>query len=448
MTNDFSAEDPSLEAPPRPLTFFDAAMLVMGGIVGAGIFVNPSEVAHRLHSSGIILAVWALGGIIAMCGAFIWAELAMRVPGTGGQYLYLRTAYGRPVAFVYGWALLLITQTGGMAAVAVTFAAYFRTLAGLDLNEKLLAALVLVILSVINCFGARAGSNLQSTFMILKIIAIASIVIVGLALGYFHQPIPTPQPRVIASSFQGFGAALVPVAFAYGGWQTATFVSGEMRDPRRDLARGLIVGVLGVVLLYLTVNLACLAALGATGLDQTNTPASEIMRKALGSAGSRAVAAAVALSTLGFLSQSMLTAPRVYYAMARDGTFFKSVGAVFGKSRAPVVAIALQGAAAAIIACSGKYGEILNFDVTIDFIFFALSALALFVFRRRGVGRDIAFAVPGHPLTTSLFVAACLAIVVNAIIATPRVSLIAFIIMGVALPVFAIWEWLRRRLPS
>jgi APA family basic amino acid/polyamine antiporter len=151
----------------RELGVFDAVMLVMGGIVGAGIFVNPSEVAHRVDAPGAILSVWILGGVIALCGAFIWAELATRIPGTGGQYLYLREAYGRPVAFVYGWVLLLITQTGGMAAVAVTFAAYFRSLTGSAINESLVAGLVLLGLSAVNCFGARAGSSLQSGFMIL-----------------------------------------------------------------------------------------------------------------------------------------------------------------------------------------------------------------------------------------------------------------------------------------
>jgi APA family basic amino acid/polyamine antiporter len=192
------------------------------------------------------------------------------------------------------------------------------------------------------------------------------------------------------------------------------------------------------------VNLVCLKVLGPEGLGQTTTPASEIMRRVLGESGARWVAAAVAISTLGFLSQSMLTAPRVYYAMARDGTFFKIVGAVFGKASAPVVAIALQGTAAAIIACSGKYGEILNFDVTIDFIFFALAAAALFVFRRRNGETGSVRVIPGHPFTTIVFILSCLAVVGNAIVATPKVAIIGFAIMLAGIPVFALWEFLRR----
>jgi APA family basic amino acid/polyamine antiporter len=427
----------------RELGVFDAVMLVMGGIVGAGIFVNPSEVAHHVHTPWAILGVWILGGVIALCGAFIWAELATRVPGTGGQYLYLREAYGRPVAFVYGWVLLLITQTGGMAAVAITFAVYFRSLTGSAINESLLAGLVLLGLSAINCFGARAGSSLQSVFMLLKILAIASIVVAGLA---FHSTVgPALLPVYHRDSLGAFGAAFVPVAFAYGGWQTATFVSGEMANPKRDLSRGLIIGVLGVVVLYVAVNIACLRVLGTTGLDGTTTPASELMRKVVGASGARWVACAVTISTLGFLSQSILTAPRVYYAMARDGTFFRGVGALFGKANAPVVAIALQGIAAAIIACSGKYGEILNFEVTIDFIFFALTAASLFIFRRRQAGGieglQTAF---GHPISTIVFIFASLAVVGSAVASTPKISLIAFLIMIAGIPVYMIWASVRR----
>jgi len=165
------------------LRLFDAIMLVMGGIVGAGIFANPSEVAHRVHTPFLILGVWVLGGFIAMCGAFIWAELATRLPGTGGQYLYLREAYHPSVAFVYGWGLLLVTQTGGMAAVAVIFASYFRGLTGLGWSDSALAAIVLLSLTAINCLGARVGSNVQSVLMLLKIVAIAALVVGGLAFG-------------------------------------------------------------------------------------------------------------------------------------------------------------------------------------------------------------------------------------------------------------------------
>ena len=441
-------ESLTLDAPKprRQLGLFDAIMIVMGGIVGAGIFANPSEVAHRVHTPFLILGVWVLGGFIAMCGAFIWAELATRLPGTGGQYLYLREAYHPSVAFVYGWGLLLVTQTGGMAAVAVIFSSYFRALTGVAWNDSAIAAAVLLILTGINCLGARAGSNVQSGLMLLKIGALAALVILGFALGGGSlQSGPLLGQPGSFGLLKDIGSAMVPIAFAYGGWQTATFIAGEMRDARRDLSRGLLLGVAAVVALYLAVNLACLRVLGPAGLDATTTPASDVMRIALGERGAQWIAAGIAISTLGFLSQSMLTGPRVYYAMARDGLFFESVGKLSPRSGAPVVAIVLQGLATIVIACSGTYGEILNFAITVDFIFFGVTAASLFVLRRRQVGSGSAiYRVPGHPFTTILFVLSCAGIVGSAIVASPANSAIALCIMLAALPVYYYWSRFRR----
>jgi basic amino acid/polyamine antiporter, APA family len=433
--------------PRRQLGLFDATMIVMGGIVGAGIFANPSEVAHRVHTPFLILGVWILGGVFAMCGAFIWAELATRLPAAeGGQYVYLRKAYHPAVAFVYGWGLLLVTQTGGMAAVAVIFASYFHALTGVGWNDSMIAAVVLLVLTGINCFGARAGSNVQNAFMLLRIAAIAGLVIFGFALGGSSLKSEPPlTPPLSFGILTSIGSAMVPVAFAYGGWQTATFVAGEMRDARRDLSRGLLMGVAGVVILYLAVNFVCVRVLGPAGLDATTTPASDVMRAAIGARGAQWIAAGIAISTLGFLSQSMLTAPRVYYAMARDGVFFAGVGRLSQRSRAPVVAIMLQGVAAIVIACSGTYGEILNFEVTVDFIFFAMTAASLFILRRRQIGSDtVTHRVPGHPLTTILFVLSCVGIVGSAIVASPPNSAIALGIMLAALPVYHYWSKFRR----
>ena len=430
--------------PRRQLGLFDATMIVMGGIVGAGIFANPSEVAHRVHTPFLILGVWVLGGLLAMCGAFIWAELATRLPGAaGGQYVYLREAYHPAIAFVYGWGLLLVTQTGGMAAVAVIFASYFRELTGVSWNGSIIAALVLLMLTGINCFGARAGSNVQSALMLLKIGAIAALVVIGFAVGGQapEQSTIVPGKPFSLDLFRSIGAAMVPIAFAYGGWQTATFVAAEIRDPRRELSRGLLLGVAGVVTLYIGVNLACLRVLGPAGLDATTTPASDLVRVALGESGARWIALAITISALGFLSQSMLTAPRVYYAMARDGLFFASVGKLFGKAEAPVIAIILQGSAAIAIACSGTYGEILNFEVTVDFIFFGMTAAALFILRRRRIGSDsVGYRVPGHPFTTTLFVTGCVAIVLSAIVTSPGNSAMALCIMLAGLPIYYFWR--------
>src|SRR5262249_1001828 len=224
----------------------------------------------------------------------------------------------------------------------------------------------------------------------------------------------------------GLAAAMIPVLFAYGGWQTASFVSGEMRDPRRDLPRGLLVGVVGVIVLYLAVTYVCLRVLGVDGLAGTRTPASEVMRRALGDRGARLIALGIAVSTVGFLSQSVLTAPRVYYAMARDRVFFSAVGKLDPRTRAPVVAIVLQGVWAAVIALTGKYDQILNYVEAIDVLFFGLTGASLIVFRmreRRTAGTEAPVdrvRVPGHPFTTMLFVLACWAVAVTTVVQQPR----------------------------
>ncbi len=437
----------------RKLGLFDATMIVMGGIIGAGIFINPSVVARRVHTPVLILSAWALGGLIALAGAFIYAELAARRPEVGGQYAYIREAYHPSVAFIYGWALLLVTQTGGMAAVAVTFAKYFVDLTGAAAPDWLVASIALGVLTIINCLGVRAGSSVQNALMVMKIAAIAALIGYGLMATGGGQTVSSSQTTESAqTSFDlvtAMGAAMIPVLFAYGGWQTANFIAGEMREPRKNLPRGLLIGVLGVVLLYLGVNFACLNALGVERLAATTTPASEVMRLVLGERGARLIAVGIAVSTLGFLSQGMLTAPRVYFAMAEDRLFFKSVAWLDPRTLVPVIAIALQGALAIVIALSGRYDQILNYVVSVDFIFFGLTATCIFVFRRRdranGKSEEASYRIPGHPFTTLFFVAACWLVVINTIYRFPENSSIGLAIMIAGIPVYFFWRWWRRK---
>jgi APA family basic amino acid/polyamine antiporter len=442
----------------RRLGLFDATMIVMGGIIGSGIFMNPSVVARRVSTPFLILGVWALGGVIALVAAFIWAELAALRPEVGGQYAYLREAYHPLIAFLYGWGLLLVIQTGGMAAVAITFARYFLELTNLRTADWMVAVLALASLTVINCLGVRAGGTVQSLLMVLKIVAIAALIICGLFLA---GPERTPEAssivlgKIRGSEFHVYssrdvfpflttiGAAMVPVLFAYGGWQTASFVAGEIREPRKNLPRALIIGVTGVVVLYLLVNFVCVSVLGVSGLANTTTPASDVMRLALGPTGARLIAAGIAISTLGFLSQGMLTAPRVYFAMAEDGLFFKSVGRLHPKTQVPILAIVIQGLLAIVIALSGRYEQILNYVVSVDFIFFGATALCIFIFRRRATAsneRKGITNVPGHPVTTTLFIAVCWLVVINTVYRYPQNTLIGLVILLAGIPAFFFWS--------
>jgi APA family basic amino acid/polyamine antiporter len=438
----------------RRLGLFDATMIVMGGIIGSGIFMNSYVVARQVRTPFLILGAWLLGGVIALAGAFIYAELVDRRPDVGGQYAYLREAYHPSVAFIYGWALLLVTQTGGMAAVAITFSRYFLEVTHAPLPDWVVAVLALGLLTVINCLGVRAGSSVQNGLMVLKILALAALIMAGLFFVAAPQGMTGSvfDRPVSFGLLTAMGAAMTPVMFAYGGWQTSSFIAGEMRDPRRDLARGLLIGVCCVILLYLAANFAYLYVMGADGLAQTETPASSVMRLAFGERGATLIAVGIAISTLGFLSQGMLTAPRVYFAMAEDGLFFKSVAWLDPRTRVPVVAIALQGLLAMVIALSGRYEQILNYVVSVDFIWFGLTAASLFVFRRRtqsvesvGNSKEIYFRVPGHPITTALFVLACFAIVLSTIYKYPLNSVIGLIIVVAGIPVYFFWRWWRQR---
>ncbi len=446
MTEESDTSQSSQPTLARRLGPFDATMIVMGGIIGAGIFVNPSVVARHVHTPLLVLGAWVIGGVIALIGAFVYAELAVLRPRVGGQYAYLRDAYGPVVAFLYGWTLLLVTQTGGMAGAAIIFGRYFRELTGFAVPEQVVAASTLSILTVINCLGVRAGSNVQSALMIIKLAAIAMLIGVGFVLltPATTAPSAPSAPSGGSGGAVGLATAMVPVLFAYGGWQTASFVSGEMRNPRRDLPRGLLIGVVGVIVLYLAVTIVCLRALGVDGLAQTSTPASEVMRRALGERGARLIALGIAISTAGFLSQSVLTAPRVYYAMARDGVFFKLVGTLDPRTRVPVVAIVLQGAWAALIALTGKYDQILNYVVAIDVLFFGLTGASLLIFRARekragGVEEHDLVRVPWHPFTTSVFVLACWSVSATTIVQYPANAGIGVMILLAGVLVYQFW---------
>jgi APA family basic amino acid/polyamine antiporter len=440
MTNSPTDTKPELA---RRLGLFDATMIVMGGIIGSGIFMNPYVVAQQVHTPFLVLGVWAFGGLLALIAAFIWAELASRRPDVGGQYAYLREAFHPSVAFLYGWVLLLVIQTGGMAAVAVTFARYFVEMTNVPIRDSIIAAVVLALLIAINCLGVRAGSTVQSIFMVLKIIAIVALVICGLVLAPASSSTSTRMLLDRNESLgllTAIGAAMVPVLFAYGGWQTATFVAGEIKEPQKNLPRGLLFGVTGVVLLYLAANFVYLHVLGTNGLAESKAPASEVMNRAMGVIGSRAIATGIAISTLGFLSQSMLTAPRVYFAMARDGLFFNAVASVHPRTRVPILAIALQGILAIVIAFWGRYEQILNYVVSMDFIFFGLTACCIFVFRKRVTDVNAVTRVPLHPFTTILFIVSCWLVVINTIYQYPSNTLIGVAILLAGFPAYLFWS--------
>lgn len=429
----------SIPAPQR-LGLRDTALLVMGGIVGSGIFMNPGVVARDARSVVAVLGAWMLGGAVAMAGGFIWAELAARRPGVGGQYAYLRDGVHPSVGFLYGWSNLLVVQTGGMAAVAVTCANYLHASAAIPWPPEVSAVGVLAALTAVNLLGVKTGGAVQSLFMSGKIVAIAAIIVCGLLLA---PPSTAAAVDAGSTSLRGFFAAMIAVMFAYGGWATATFVSGEIEDQAKTLPRALVLGTAGVVLLYLGVNVASLRALGIEGLAASTAPATDVLTLVIGPASGRVLSIIVALSALGFLAQGMLVCPRVYYAMAKDGLFFEQVGRLHPRTGVPHVAIAVQGALAIATALSGTYEELLSWVVTVDFVALSITAGTLFVFRARDRAHP-GVVTPGHPFTTIFFIVISMAVVVSTFVEHPIRSLLGWTVIAAGIPVYFLWRRGRR----
>jgi basic amino acid/polyamine antiporter, APA family len=416
----------------------DAALIVMGGIIGSGIFMNPSVVARHVHSATLVMLVWVAGGITVLLGGGIFAELAARRPSDGGLYAYMRDAFHPALAFAYGWTLLLVSQSGGMAAAAVTFAKYFAPLTGWETSTVLVGAIAIAFFTAINALGVRSGATTQNLFMVVKILAIGGFIAVGLFAPHASS-VPNSATIIGGGALAAMGLALVPVLFAYSGWQTSSFMTAELKEPQRSLPRGMIAGVLGVVVLYLAVNAVCLRVLGVQGLAATSTPASEIARLAFGPTGLRVMAIVIALSTLGFLGNQILTSPRVYFQMAADGTFFKQLAWVSPRTHAPVVAIVAQGLVAIVISLL-PYERILNYVTCVDYIFFGLSAIALIVFRNRDAldppARRPTFQMPGHPVTTLIFLVIAWGVVGDVLVTSPGETGIGIAILLSGLPVY------------
>ena len=429
----------------RALGPFDATMVVIGGIIGSGIFINPYIVAGRLDSPALVLAAWAAGGAIALAGAFAYAELGALFPRVGGQYAYLRDGLHPLAGFLYGWALLAVIESGAIAAVAIAFASYTLRLVGQPSVSPIpLAIFALLILSAVNFVGVKPGSRVLNVLVVLKIGALAILIVFGF-LAPSHElwwSATRASANADRSAILAFGAAMVPILFAYGGWQNANYVAEEIENPQRNLPISIIGGTIAVVAIYILVNVVYLRALGLEGLAATTTPAADAARRMFGPLGDRFVTAAIAISTFGFLDLAILAPTRVYYAMAADGSFFPALAQLHPRFRTPGVAIAVQTAWSCILTLSGTYGQLLNYVVFADWIFFGLTVSTVVVFRRtfplarRGPG----FLAPGHPILPVLFVLTAAAIVLSVILADPRSASRGALLIAAGVPLFYLFR--------
>lgn len=427
----------------RRLGVWDASMVVVGGVIGSGIFLTPAAIAQQTSSSAEQMLAWAIGGVIALVGALCYAELGARRPTAGGGYVYLREAFGLIVAFVYGWNLLVVNHSGAIAAVATVFVEYAGAAIGVTpADPRPYAVGTIVFLTGINWFGIRAGSLVQNILTVLKLLAISVLIVVGLSARGAPAPVAPPAPM---NPLMMIGA-LMPVLFSYGGWYYVNDIAGEIRDPQRNLPRSLIFGMLLVAACYLLANAAYLAVLGHDGLAASKAPAADLMRHVLGEPGARLIAAGIAISTLGFCNISVIGAARVFQVMGADGVFFRSAGRLHPRWRSPNVALLLLACWSCALALTGTFNELLNYSTVGDWLGMAAVIATLFWYHRHeSATRDpVSFRVPLFPVLPLAFLVVVMWIVSATVIDHPADAGMGVLITLLGLPVYFFWSRMRR----
>ena len=428
----------------RELGLADATSLVVGSIIGSGIFLVPQAVAQQLPSFGAVLLVWAAGGALTLFGALSLAELGAAYPRAGGLYVYLSHAYGRPAGFLYGWGLLAMIHSGSIATLAVAFGLYLGRLLPLGPGGEKAASLASVLLLTgINCLGVRAGKRVQNFFTAAKL---GGVGLMTAVLLWHGRPVELFSERLWPAEgarweWLPFGVALVGVLWAYEGWHVVSFTAGEVRAPARNLPRSLLYGSLIIAGIYLVVNVAYYSVLSGAEIAASETVAATATTRAAGAAAGGLISLLILVSIFGAMNGMILTGPRVYYAMARDGLFFKGLGRLHPRWHAPVMALAVQGVWAAALAMVGTFRGLFTSVVFIAWIFYGATVAGVLVLRRREPALERPFHVPGYPWLSLLFTLAALGLTVSTIVSAPGNALrgIGLILLGVPL------YWLFRR---
>ncbi|MCZ6689134.1 MAG: APC family permease [Planctomycetota bacterium] len=426
----------SLRRELRPL---DVTMLVMGGIIGAGIFFTPQKVASLQPSLLGISLAWGIGGVLALTGALVYAELGGLFPRTGGQYVFLREAFGRNVAFFYGWNLLVLVSSGAMAIVCGICVEHLDVVFGHAVGDPTrpylplwarvtLSAGLIVALVGLNVRGVRLGANIHNVIMIIKVTCVLFVIVLGVVWWFSPESAAGAGAQAPAKMAEGVQwRALVPamlaVLFSYGGWESVTSVGGEIRDGGRVLPRAILVGTISVIALYVGINISLVGILGVEDLAGAETPVAAAAGRVLGTGGEILVASMIVVSTLGILHALMIMVPRVFYAMARDGVFFEACGRTHPTRGTPHVAILLFGGFSLLHMVVASFitdiGQLLEAAIFVDWIFFALIGGSYFVFRWRRPDVERPFRAPFHPFAALTFVGLSVAIVLGSLWGLP-----------------------------
>jgi APA family basic amino acid/polyamine antiporter len=431
----------------RTLGFGDLMMITFGTVIGSGIFLVPGVALRQSDGRvGVAAAVWIIAGVLSLMGAFTYAELGAMRPEAGGLYAYIRDAFGPLPAFLYGWTSFLVIASGSIAALAVAFSGYLGQLLPVGpIGAKIASIIVIAIITAVNVRGTRQSADMQNWTTGAKVGGLLVMSLALIALGRSWTSGAATTSGSSASLWSGVGAAMIGVLWAYEGWQYVTFSAGETRDPQRVFPRAIALATLGLVILYLLANVAYIAALGPAATAKSDRVAADAMAAVFGPVSGKLLSILVLTSIFSAANGLALTAPRMYFAMARDGVFFRQFAAVHPRFGTPAVAIIALAAWSAVLAASGTFEQLLTYVVFVGWIFYGLGAIAVFVFRQTEPNAPRPFRTPGYPVTPLLFVLSALALVLNTVVTQPIRGVIGIGAVLVGTPAFYLWRARSRR---
>jgi APA family basic amino acid/polyamine antiporter len=427
-----------MSEPKKELSLYGLTMVAIGSCIGSGIFLTPSQIAGQLPAPLLILLVWGLGGLITLMGALTFAELGAMFPQAGGVYVYLKEAYGDLFGFLYGWVYLVVITSGANAALSIACAYYLAFIFPLSQTGiKITAIAALVVVTVVNILRVKAAEIFTNVFTGLKLLGIAAVIGIGLFFGRAQFSLLDTRGAASADNLiSALGLALIGVLWSYGGWQHASFVAGEARDARRMIPRAMIIGALVVAVVYLLTNLAYLLLLPVYDIASSQSLAADAVSTIL-PFGGVLIALLIAISTFGTLGIYTLSAPRIYYAMARDGLFFKKLAWVHPRFRTPVNAILAQSAWAVVLLLFwGTFEDLITYVVFTDWVFFGLTAVGIFIFRRKYPDHPRPYKTLGYPVVPLIFISITFLFVINSLVEKPLHAWSGLVLMLIALPIY------------
>jgi APA family basic amino acid/polyamine antiporter len=426
----------------RTLSLRDLVFIVVGTVIGSGIWLTPGAVVRNAGSGGMALIVWTVGGLLSLLGALTFAELGAAKPESGGLYVYLRDAFGPGIAFLFGWTMFLVIGSGSLATLGAAFPRYVSVFVPLSpIGEKAVALAMIAVVTLLNVRGTRRSADVQGIATTIKVavIVVLATLLIARSDHSRHSGIWWPENFSLAT-LTGAVTGMIGVLWAYEGWQYVTFSAGETLNPQRVFAKGIVIGTVLLIAIYVYANVGYFAALGVDGVASSNRVASDAASAAFGPWAARGLAGVILISIFSASNGMMLTLPRIFFAMARDRLFFARLAEVHPRFGTPAAAIVSTTLWSAVLVLSGSFEQLLTYVVFMSWIWFALAALAIFAYRRTEPDAPRPFRTPGYPLTPALFVLAALVIVVNTVIAQPVQSLVGLGIALLGLPAYLWWR--------